>query len=231
MKKMKNIVVNIICLLVIINCFSCKKHDDLIPVFEVQEISADQADLISSFAVLTDNDATGCNIIADRNDIPDNLCNILINAEEGSEVIFLVDATGSMSDDIDQVKQNIIEILQCLPDGVRIGAGTYGDNRLDPTNWFTGVDLTEDKGAIEDFILSINVLGGGDFPESVFDAIWKALDEFSWRDCEAPDTIIVMGDAPPKVGLDTDHSADDVLAKAESLCSNTLFVPIIILDI
>lgn len=211
--------------------FGCKKYGDLVPEFGVKNISDSQAELINSFSVLTNNDASACNLILEKDEIPDILCQILIKAEEGSEVVFLVDATGSMSDDIDEVKNNINEILNCLPDGVRLGAATYGDNRVDPNNWYEAIDLTEDVEAVRTFINAISVFGGGDYPESVFDAIWKTLDEFSWKDCDAPDIIMVMGDAEPKTDSGTDYSAEDVLEKAKSLCEDTQFVPVIVLDI
>jgi len=210
---------------------SCKKFDDLIPEFEERSISNSQVDLIESFAVLTGGDQEACSIIQDKEEIPDLLCEILIKAERGSEVVFLVDNTGSMSDDIDEVKRNINIILDCLPEGVRLGAGTYGDNREEPSTWYTSLDFTEDKEAVRAYINAISVSGGGDLPESVFDAIYKTLVEFSWKDCEKNDIIIVMGDAEPKTGSGTDHTAEEVLAKANEICEDTQFVPVIVLDI
>lgn len=227
---MKNITKYIL-LFSVLFMLGCLKHDDLNPEFEVTEITQFQADLIESFAVLTNNDQSACNLILDKEEIPDLLCKILIDANPGSEVVFIVDNTGSMSDDIGEVKSNINKILDCLPEGVRLGAATYGDNRVSATNWFTSIDFTTDKDTVRTYINDISVAGGGDYPESVFDAIWKVLDEFSWRDCDEPDTIIVMGDAEPKTGSGTDYTAEEVLEKANELCKDTQFVPVIILDI
>lgn len=221
----------IIVTIILTGLFGCKKYNDLVPEFETVQISNSQTQLIESFSVLTNNDASACNLILDKQEIPEILCSVLTRLKQGSEVVFLVDATSSMSDDIDEVKRNINEILNCIPGGVRLGAATYGDNQADPSNWYDAIDLTDDKELVRVFINAISVFGGGDYPESVFDAIWKTLDEFSWRDCDAPDMIIVMGDAEPKVGSGTNHSAEDVLAKAKSLCDNTLFVPVIVLDL
>jgi len=209
----------------------CQRFDGLVPEFEERPISSSQADLIDSFSVLTGGDQDACSIIRDKEEIPDVLCDILINAKRGSEVVFLVDNTGSMEDDIDEVKRNINIILDCLPDGVRLAAATYGDNREEPFTWYTSIDFTEDKETIRTFINAITVSGDGDIPESVFDAIYKALDELSWRDCDQEDTIIVMGDAEPHTGTLTDHSSEEVLSKANSICADTRFVPVIVLDI
>lgn len=230
MTIMKNIA--FICFAVaLLSVLGCKKYDELLPDPQVQTISASQASLIESFSGLTrDGQGGACNLVYNTADIPDILCRIVLNAREGSEIIFLVDKTSSMADDIDEVKANINEIIDCLPEGVRLGAATYGDNREDdPEEWYDRTDLTEDYDVIRNYVNAITVVGGGDIPESVYDALWKTLDEMPWKDCKAPDMIIVMGDAPPKEGTETDYDADDVLDKAESLCPGTEFYPVIIL--
>ncbi len=155
----------------------------------------------------------------------------MADAREGSEIVFLVDKTGSMEDDIEEVKRSINRIIDCLPPGCRLGAAAYGDNRSDGASWFSSVDLNEDYSITREFVNLISVVGGGDIPESVYDGIWKVLDEMSWKDCRAPDKIIVMGDAPPKTGTDTDYTVDDVLVKAKSLCPDTEFYPVIVLNL
>lgn len=210
---------------------ACAEYEELVPEPEVQFIGADQAELINTFAGLTGDDPSACNLVFDPTEIPDVLCRILIDAQPGSEIVFLVDKTSSMSDDIDEVKRNINEIIDCLPEGVRLGAATYGDRLADGINWYTSIDLSEDYDLIRTFINAISVSGGGDLPESVYDGLFRVLDEMSWRDCDAPDRIIVMGDAPPITGARTDYEVEDVLQKAQSICPNTEFYPVIILEI
>jgi hypothetical protein len=211
---------------------SCETFDELAIEPEVQNVSAESAALIEDFATLTGGNTSACYLVYETEEIPNTLCRIVSEAEEGSEIVFLVDKTGSMEDDIDEVKRNINEIIECLPDGCRLGAAAYGDNRVDGDNWYNSSDLNADYSVAREFINAISVFGGGDsVPESVYDAIYKALDEMSWQDCSAPDKIIVMGDAPPLTGGATDYDADDVLAKARSLCDNTEFYPVIVLDL
>lgn len=211
---------------------ACEKYDDLIPTPQTEQITADEEELIRLFSELTDNDPSACNLVRDPSEIPDVLCRIVADAEKGSEIVFLVDNTTSMRDDIDEVKRNINRIIDCLPDGVRLGAATYGDINVDGPGWYERSDLNPDYEVARAFINAISLLGGGDDPESVYDALFKTLDEMSWLDCSAPDKIIVMGDAPPLIepGLTTYQSAD-VIAKAESICPDTEFYPVIVLDL
>ncbi len=209
----------------------CKNFEQLVPNTQTRTVTVSQEQLIKSFSGLTENDGAACNLILDVSEITETICRLVSQARKGSEILFVVDKTGSMSDDIDFVKENINSIIDCLPKGCRLGGVAYGDNRSDGANWYSSYELTEDYNAIRDFINNIRVTGGGDTPESVYDALWKALDEMTWKDCNAPDIIIVMGDAPPKTGSGTDHSDVDVLNKAKSICPTTKFYPVIILQL
>ncbi len=219
-----------VCILLLLD--GCKKFDALMPeTAEIKTVDRRQAELIKSFSGLTRNDESACNLVFDTEEIPETFCRILKGAKKGSEILFVVDKTSSMSDDIDQVKRDISQIINCLPKGCRLGGVAYGDNRSDGASWYTSYALTEDYEAVRGFINGIRVTGGGDTPESVYDALWKALNEMAWKDCDSPDIIIVMGDAPPKTGSGTDHSLEEVLAKAESVCPKTKFYPVIILEL
>lgn len=210
---------------------SCTKVEDLNPTFEIRNIDQQQVELIRAFATLTNNDESACNLIFDPKEIPDVLCRIVSDAKEGSEIVFVVDKTGSMSDDIDEVKRNINKIIDCLPQGCRLGAATYGDYFEDGSSWYDWAPLTETYNDIRTYVNAITVVGGGDIPESVYDGIYETLDKMEWKDCSAPDKIIVMGDAPPKTGSGTVNSLEDVLAKAESICPDTEFYPVIVLEL
>lgn len=211
--------------------FGCEPFDELAYEPQVRSLSYNQEFLIEAFGGLTDGDPAACNIIYSPEQIPDRLCNIISDAEPGSEIVFLVDKTGSMADDIEEVKRNINRIIDCLPEGCRLGAAAYGDIFADGAAWYTSVDLDEDYEAARAFINAISVVGGGDPPESVFDALYELLENMSWKDCSAPDRIIVMGDAPPHTGGGTTYEAEDVLDKARSICPDTEFYPVIILDL
>lgn len=217
------------CCLLILS--ACSEVENLVPEFEVKQINSAQAELIRAFAGLTNNDESACDLITDPAEIPDVLCRIVIEAEPGSEIIFLVDHTTSMREEIDEVKRNINKIIDCLPPGVRLGSATYGDVR-DGSGWYSHTPLTENYQEIRDYVNAISLRGGGfDLPESVYDGIWETLDVMQWKDCDSPDKIIVMGDAPPLTGSRTTHTLQDVLSKAQSICPTTEFYPVIILEL
>jgi Mg-chelatase subunit ChlD len=121
------------------------------------------------------------------------------------DLIFCIDATGSMTDDIDHVKadaSNLISRLRAKCSSLRIGLVTYRDFEVDgPRHLETNLPLTEDVDAILAAIQGITTTGGGDEPEDVLDGLQAAID-MSWRNGVAK-FIILMGDAPAK---DPDHA-------------------------
>jgi|GEM_PF-3986222 len=120
------------------------------------------------------------------------------------DLIFCIDATGSMTDDIDHVKRDandLISRLRAKCPSLRIGLVTYRDFEVDGLRHLeTNLSLTEDVDAILSAIHDITTTGGGDDPEDVLDGLQAAID-MSWRNGVAK-FIILMGDAPAK---DPDH--------------------------
>jgi Mg-chelatase subunit ChlD len=114
------------------------------------------------------------------------------------DVVFVVDATGSMSDDIDAVKGQMREILAALrahnPDS-RVGIVGYRDID-DEFLTKTYLPLSSDDSRIVTAINSISVTGGDDWREHVYAGIHTALTTQPWRP-NASQHIILMGDAPP----------------------------------
>ena len=95
------------------------------------------------------------------------------------DLMFIIDNTGSMSDDISSVKRqasHIIDRIRHLGDAtVRVGLALYSDLCVDPSGWLKFQDLTTDLDMIQRQILAIGVAGGGDIPESVYDALDTVL--------------------------------------------------------
>jgi len=123
------------------------------------------------------------------------------------DLIFCIDATGSMADDIDEVKKNAAELIRTTrtkcPD-LRLGLVTYRDFSVDGTGHLeTILPLTTDYVSVEDAIQGIAVSGGGDEPEDVLDGLKAALD-MDWRSGVVK-LITLLGDAPAK---DPDHAGN-----------------------
>jgi len=134
------------------------------------------------------------------------------------DVVFVVDTTGSMTDDIDAVKADMRQILGHLrqrnPDS-RIGVVAYRDV-TDEYLTRTFLSLTADDVAIQAAISAIVVGGGEDWREHVYAGINTALDHQPWRR-EASQHIILMGDAPPHDDYHNDpRTYESVTTKAQT---------------
>lgn len=133
------------------------------------------------------------------------------------DVVFVVDTTGSMEDDIDAVKRDMRTILEHLrernPD-YRVGVVAYRDIH-DEYLTRTHVELTSDEGRIDAAIAAITVTGGDDWREHVYAGIHTALRQ-PWRP-GVSQHIILMGDAPPHDDYDNDpRTLDSVTARAQT---------------
>lgn len=120
------------------------------------------------------------------------------------DIVFAIDATGSMKDDLDKLKQELIPELNAILNGKtggRVGLLFYRDYG----DTFRYMDLpvkvfgfTNNLSMVEKNLNSIRINGkeGGDIPEAVYEAIYAAADFFVWRP-EAEKQVILIGDAEP----------------------------------
>lgn len=116
------------------------------------------------------------------------------------DVLFLIDATGSMADEINQLKENIraisaqIDALPSQPD-VRFGMVTYRD-RGDA--YLTNVtDFTPDVEEFATDLAQVYADGGGDYPEDLNQALSEAIHQPEWRTNDTVSLIFLVADAPP----------------------------------
>lgn len=122
------------------------------------------------------------------------------------DVVFLLDATGSMGDEIDALKTNIhsiaseIATLQTVSD-IRFGLTLYRD-RGD-----SFVSRTYDLGNVSEFaetLSTVRAAGGNDYRESVNEGLHEAIHAPSWRE-GAVHIVIWIGDAPPHMDYAQDY--------------------------
>lgn len=122
------------------------------------------------------------------------------SAQRTMDIMFVVDATGSMGDEISYLKTELYDVLQRaqgeLPGmNLRMGSVFYRDEGDDyvtrPFNFTTKTgDLTE-------FIRKQNADGGGDFPEAVHSALEVAIRQQSWSTQAQGRLLFLILDAPP----------------------------------
>lgn len=118
------------------------------------------------------------------------------------DIVFCIDVTGSMSDDIAEVIASANDMLfttSMQTSNFRFGFVCFRDI-YDDSVPFERMAFSDDYYTIQS---NINVLqgmvyGGGDYPESVYEGLSLAYN-MPFRE-DADHSVILMGDAPPKVG-------------------------------
>ncbi len=115
------------------------------------------------------------------------------------DLVFLVDATGSMADEIAKLKGSMravaaqIAQMPTTPD-VCYGLVTYrdrGDAYLTRSH-----DFTHDLGAFQSALAQAQAAGGGDTPEALNEALHETVHGLSWRR-DAVRLVVLVADAPP----------------------------------
>lgn len=135
------------------------------------------------------------------------------------DIHFLIDVTGSMGDEIQQLKDNMIAIAEQISDlpsspDVRFGMTVYrdrGDAFVSRT-----FDFTPDVEAFVEALREVEANGGGDYPESLNEGLHNAIHLPEWRTEETVSIIFLVADAPPQLIYDQDYDyAVEVLTAAE----------------
>ncbi len=144
------------------------------------------------------------------------------------ELVFCLDATGSMSGLIHTAKEKIWDIVTVMtqakpaPD-IKLGMIFYRDLQ---DEFITKVyPLTENIDSIYAELLLINAEGGGDSPESVNQAVNEAVTKMKWtKGKKVYRTIFLVGDCPPHMDYQQDikYSASCKLANENGIVINTI---------
>jgi hypothetical protein len=120
------------------------------------------------------------------------------------DVLFLLDATGSMGDEIDRLKTSIDSVaarlssLDTAPD-IRFAMTLYRD--VDDTFVTSTFDFTSDVEAFRAALSNVVADGGGDYPEALDEGLAESLAAPAWRDPSSTiQLIFLVADAPPQVG-------------------------------
>lgn len=125
-------------------------------------------------------------------------------ASDNIDIVFAIDATGSMRDDIAAVRRNVHRIVDEVSKrakSARYALVTYKDHPSDggqDTDYPSRVeqDFTTDAAVLGQALDRIEVNGGGDWEESVYSGTNAALN-LGWR-AGVRKTLLILGDAPPK---------------------------------
>ncbi|MBZ9632290.1 VWA domain-containing protein [Salegentibacter sp. LM13S] len=121
-------------------------------------------------------------------------------APNNVEIAFIVDATGSMSDELEFLKDDLKNIIQKVENSnsnldILTSSVFYRDVEDEYVVRHSG--FSSDINTTLDFINNQSANGGGDFPEAVHTALNRALNELQWSSNARTRLAFLILDAPP----------------------------------
>ena len=127
-----------------------------------------------------------------------------IDSKKDNDIVFAIDATGSMKNDIEKLKNDLLPALYDFfgeHANTRLGLllyRDYGDSykyKELPIKLFSFTDNFE---TFSNNLKSVRIYGweGGDIPEAVYEAMYGSVAFFNWRE-DVNRQIILIGDAEP----------------------------------
>jgi Mg-chelatase subunit ChlD len=131
------------------------------------------------------------------------------------DLVFLVDATGSMDDEIYKLKATLRTIAQDVarlpaqPDlcFALVSYRDKGDAYLVRSH-----DFTNDLGAFQGVLNQLQAAGGGDYPEAMNEALHATVHNLSWRGNGTTRMVFLLADAPPHLDYSGPQYDDSMVA-------------------
>jgi len=170
-------------------------------------------------------------ILVNAQAITQEIVNIIQSySVDDCDLLFLIDKTGSMSDDIANVQKGLSQIIDALQahKNIRLGVALYGDKNSDGKDWFSFRNFEKDYTAVKQFINGIQVTEGGDYPESIYDGFFRSCEEGFWKSSRKR-MVLLIGDAPSLEKPFSDFSLSDVIKKATENNMTMNFYPIVVM--
>lgn len=136
-----------------------------------------------------------------------------------ADIAFVVDATGSMGDELEFLKTELLDVINTAKNNnpditLKMGSVFYrdeGDEYLTRvSNFNTDIQTTID------FIKKQNASGGGDFPEAVHTALSKAINTLEWSASARTRLLFLVLDAPPHFNSQVISSLQTLIGDAAS---------------
>lgn len=166
---------------------------------EAEEGFQIRGDVVSEFRRIANLGKGTLEVATSPKDVPEKIKSIIEETKGGEvEFVFVIDDTGSMMDDIIEVKKqaaSIVGDLMAKHAYVKVGMVLYRD--------YTSSFLTNVYDFRDNYNDIIHMLktkpypkGGGDDPEAVYEGIEAAVNSFDYTLQKR--IILVLGDAPPK---------------------------------
>lgn len=112
------------------------------------------------------------------------------------DLVIVLDTTQSMQRSLEVVRRNLVGILEPLTrdyQSIRVGFTVYRDYFEDYLN--RPFPMETSLASLQTHLDRARTAGGRDIPEAVYEALWTALDYYTWTGDNRQ--IILIGDAPP----------------------------------
>lgn len=131
------------------------------------------------------------------------------------DLVFLIDATGSMGDEIQKLKTTLhtiadqVAALPSHPDTC-FGMVAYRDT----TDEFIvrRHDFTNDLQSFQGVLDALQAGGGGDMAESMNAALAETVHRLNWRGTDTTRLVVLLADAPPHLDYDEPQYDDSLVA-------------------
>lgn len=133
------------------------------------------------------------------------------------DVMFTVDATGSMADEINYLKAELENIITRLDSSIskkRLGLLFYRDEGDDYVT--KSFEFTSDIKKVKENLLLQNAMGGGDYEEAVDRALKESL-MMSWSPTSDTKLMFLLLDAPPHLNQENVYTIKEQIKKAKEL--------------
>lgn len=175
------------------------------------EVSAGSAQAMREVALPTSGDADTVRLA---------LSGFTASAPRKLELVFLVDATGSMEDELRYVNDEVVGIVERVRASVdnvdvRVGATFYRDR--EDTAPIERIAMTTNVGSFAEHMHAIRADGGGDYAEDMSKGLASVLEQQRWAS-DAVRVLVLIADAPPQhYGADFDFVDAARVASAEGV--------------
>lgn len=138
--------------------------------------------------------------------LPDDIMKHIdeITPKDKVDLVFAIDTTGSMKDDMQELKKAWLPSLKEKVKefkNLRLGLllyRDYGDSYKFMKLPVRKYGFSEDFDSFAKNLLDVKIIGkeGGDIPEAVYEALFASMNYYDWRD-GAQKKVILIGDAEP----------------------------------
>lgn len=127
-------------------------------------------------------------------------------ADAKADIAFIVDATGSMGDEIRFLQSDLKYIIDHAHSETKVALRTAVEFYRDEEDEYIilGKDFSTNVANTQAFIDEQYANGGGDYPEAVHTALENSLQKFSWNESARARIAFLILDAPA-------HHQDDVI--------------------